>query len=70
MARKQEEVARRTEKNLTEEIKRILERNQNEKFLRKLLTRAIILASMRRAVSDFRHSSMFCVAAVMGAAYF
>lgn len=48
MARKQEEVARRTEKNLTEEIKRILERNQNEKFLRKLLTRAIILERLMK----------------------
>ena len=27
-------------------------------------------ASMSRAVSDFRHSSTFCVAAVIGAAYF
>ena len=31
---------------LTEEITRILERNQNERFLRKLLTRAVILEKL------------------------
>ena len=48
MAREQREVVRSTEKNLTEEIKRILERNQNEKFLRKLLTRAIVLEKLMK----------------------
>ena len=48
MAREQEGVAHRTEKNLIEEIKRILERNQNEKFLRKLLTRAIVLEKLMK----------------------
>ncbi len=37
-----------TEKKITEEIKRVLERNQNEKFLRKLLTRAIILEKLMK----------------------
>jgi len=48
MARRQEDAARSAEKNLTEEIKRILARNQNEKFLRKLLTRAIILEKLMK----------------------
>ena len=48
MAREQREVVHSTEKNLAEEIKRILERNQNEKFLRKLLTRAIILEKLMK----------------------
>lgn len=34
------------EKALTDEIECILKRNQNEKFLRKLLTRALILEEL------------------------
>lgn len=45
---KQENIMNSTEKNLIEEIRYILERNQNEKFLRKLLTRAIILEKLVR----------------------
>jgi hypothetical protein len=48
MARNQKDGAHSTYKNLTEEIQRILERNQNEKFLRKLLTRAIILEKLMK----------------------
>lgn len=48
MARKQGDVVHSTEKKITEEIKRVLERNQNEKFLRKLLTRAIILEKLMK----------------------
>ena len=48
MARKQGDVVHSTEKKITEEIKRVLERNQNEKFLRKLLTRAIILEKQNK----------------------
>lgn len=48
MTRKQENTVNSTEKNLIEEIKCILERNQNEKFLRKLLTRAIILEKLMK----------------------
>lgn len=36
------------EELLTEEIRFILERNQNEQFLRKLLTRALILEQLLR----------------------
>lgn len=35
-----------TEKLLTAEIMRILDRNQNETFLRRLLTRALILEKL------------------------
>lgn len=35
------------ERVLTEEIKRVIERNNNEAFLRKLLTRAIILEKVQ-----------------------
>ena len=48
MTRKKENSAYSTEKFLMDEIKRILERNQNEKFLRKLLTRAIILEKLMK----------------------
>lgn len=48
MAREQRELVHSTEKKLAEEIKRILERNKNEKFLRKLLTRAIILERLMK----------------------
>jgi len=48
VAREQKGAVYSTEKNLAEEIKRILERNQNEKFLRKLLTRAIILEKLMK----------------------
>jgi len=48
MARRQEDAAHSTEKNLTEEIKHILARNQNEEFLRKLLTHAIILERLMK----------------------
>lgn len=37
-----------TEKFLIEEIRRVIERNQDEKFLRKLLTRAIILENLMK----------------------
>lgn len=40
--------ANNTTKELTEEIKHILERNQNEDFLRKLLTHAIILEKIMK----------------------
>lgn len=37
-----------TEKSLTEEIEYILRRNQDEKFLRSLLTRALILEKLTK----------------------
>lgn len=46
MAHTQRDTVNSAEKNLIEEIKRILERNQDEEFLRKLLTRAIILEKL------------------------
>lgn len=46
MAESEQNIAINTEKLLMEEITRILERNQNETFLRKLLTRALILEEL------------------------
>lgn len=46
MVESEQNIAINTEKLLMEEITRILERNQNETFLRKLLTRALILEEL------------------------
>lgn len=48
MAREQETKAYNTEKVLTKEFEHILERNQDERFLRKLLTRALILEKLMK----------------------
>ncbi len=48
MARNQNLEISNTEKALIEEIKHVLERNQDEKFLRELLTRAIILEKLMK----------------------
>ena len=46
MTETEQNIPTNTEKLLTVEIERILERNQNETFLRKLLTRALILEEL------------------------
>ena len=43
------------ERVLAEEIRHVIERNQNEKFLRKLLTRAIILEKLQSWEGRDRH---------------
>ena len=45
---KEKNVHTNTKKLLSEEIRMILERNQDERFLRKLLTRALILEELMR----------------------
>jgi len=46
MVREQKNERASAEKVLTREIEHILERNQEERFLRKLLTRALILEKL------------------------
>lgn len=48
MVREQENKVSNAEKALTKEIERILERNPDERFLRKLLTRAVILEKLMK----------------------
>ena len=43
------------ERVLAEEIRHIIDRNQNERFLRKLLTRAIILEKLQSRGARARH---------------
>ena len=45
---REEKPALTVEKLLSDEIMRIVERNQNEAYLRKLLTRALILEEIMR----------------------
>lgn len=44
-----------TERVLAEEIRHVMERNSNEAFLRKLLTRAIILEKLQSKEGGGRH---------------
>lgn len=48
MTPKENNVPTNTTEFLTEEIRLILDRNQDEHFLRKLLTRALILEELMR----------------------
>lgn len=48
MAQKKKADVCNAERLLIEEIKHVLDRNQNEKFLRKLLTRALILEKLMK----------------------
>lgn len=45
---REEKPALTVEKLLSDEIMRVVQRNQNEAFLRKLLTRALILEEIMR----------------------